>query len=165
MSHRINNAVLNERAFRLPPGRRVAADTRSLELRPDGPHSPAYTTQVAWGVADAVHVLIYATGSHVAAGLPTPATAHEVLGALRTAALGLPQLFNQFGGFLAELLDAGRLADHVRDPAVSVSLAEDHLVAARAAAQALEREVERAQAAINGLYIPDHGDAPGGEGR
>jgi hypothetical protein len=131
-----------------------------LELRPDGPHTPAYTVQVAWGLAEAVRVLNYAT-THAAAGLTTPATAYDVIGATKTAAQRLPQLFDQLSNFLERELDAGRLADHVREPAAAVETALMGLSRAGEAADEMERELERAQAAINGLYIPD--PAAGGE--
>lgn len=134
----------------------------SLELRPDGPHSAAYTTQVAWGFAEAVRVLNYATGSHAYAGLPAPATAYDVLGATKIAAARLPQLFNQLGQYLHQQLAAGRLADHVRRPAVSVETALMALDHAVMAAGDLGRQLERAQAAINGLYIRGTDNNPGG---
>jgi hypothetical protein len=141
----------------------VAVVTGPLELRPDGPHSPAYTVQVAWGVAEAVRVLNYATGSGAADGLRAPATVYDVLGALRTATLRLPQLFEQLSRFLDQQLEAGRLADHVREPAVAVETAREALRSALPAAAELDQQLLRAQAAINGLYVPDPGEAAGGE--
>jgi hypothetical protein len=138
----------------------VGVVTSPLELRPDGPHSNAYTVQIAWQVAEAVRVLNYATGSHAPAGLTAPATAYDVLGAMRTTALRMPQLFEQLAQFLEQQLEAGRLEDHVRHPAYAVESAVDALNDARSLTQTLEPALMRAQAAINGLYIPA-GDADG----
>lgn len=130
-----------------------------IELRPDGPHSNDYTVRTAWALAEAVRVLNYATGSHAAAGLTAPATVYDVLGAAKTAAQRLPQLFGQLGDFLDAQLEAGRLADSSgrgsgRHPSFAVEAARLELSDARAAANRLERALERAQAAVSGLHAP-----------
>jgi hypothetical protein len=122
-----------------------------VELHPDGPHSGDYTVRTAWAFAEAVRVLNYATGSHAGQGLPYPATVYDVLGAMKTGAQRLPQLFRQLTEFLDAEQEAGRLADDRGDPVAAVVEAGLHLDDAIRAADGLERAVERAQAAVSGL--------------
>lgn len=133
-------------------------------LDPHGPHSPRYTIHVAWGWAEAVRVLNYAT-QHCE-GLPWPITAYELTGALKTGAQRLPQLLRQTSQFLARELGASRVGDtSSADPAMAVTSATTALADAIATATALETALARAQNALASLYQPGTTIDPGHDGR
>jgi hypothetical protein len=124
-----------------------------ISLGVHGPHSPRYTLHVAWGWAEAVRVLNYATQS--SEGLPWPVTAYELTGALKTGAQKLPQLLQQTSRFLTSELGAGRVGDKSSaDPAIAVASAAMALADAITAAVALEAALACAQNALTNLYQP-----------
>lgn len=125
-----------------------------ITLDAHGPHSPRYTLHVAWGWAEAVRVLNYATQR--SDGLPRPITAYELTGALKTGVQRLPQLLQQTSQFLTHELRAGRVADKSSaEPAIAVASATMALADAIAMARALETALARAQNALTNLYQPD----------
>ena len=131
----------------------------TITLSTTGPHSPEYTRQVAYGLAECVRVLNYATGSGADAGISYPAVAYDVLGFLYTATARMPQLLEQFGLWLQQSADAGVLAeaDPARHGEVVVSVAAARQSLAEAAAclgGAATTALQDAQNAISGLYIP-----------
>jgi len=131
----------------------------TITLSTTGPHSPEYTRQVAYGLAECVRVLNYATGSGADAGISYPAVAYDVLGFLYTATARMPQLLEQFGLWLQQSADAGVLAeaDPARHGEVVVSVAAARQSLAEAAAclgGAATAALQDAQNAISGLYIP-----------
>jgi hypothetical protein len=124
-------------------------------LRPDGPHSPAYTQQVANALAEAVRTLVYATRADDA-GLEYPADAERLLAALHTATGRLPQLFAQLEAFLDAQLGTGRLgADRGLDPVRRVGSARVWLGSASQAAANLTADLQKAQNATAVLYVKD----------
>ena len=124
-----------------------------ISLDAQGPHSPRYTLRVAWGWAEAVRVLNYAT--QCPEGLPWPITAYEMTGALRTGIQRLPQLLQQTSRFLTSELGAGRAGDKSgADPAIAVASAALALADAITAAGALEEALACAQNALTNLYQP-----------
>lgn len=125
--------------------------TGELEDRLNGPHSPDHTAQAAFLAAETVRFLIYATGTHAAAGLPWPSASYEVLGSLKIAADRLPQLLNQLAGQMKRDRDAGLLGHDTRDPgqlAISVAEFERCLADAAVHAGSLAVNLSAAQSAI-----------------
>lgn len=124
-----------------------------ISLGAQGPHSPRYTLHVAWGWAEGVRVLNYATRS--SEGLAWPVTTYELTGALKTGAQRLPQLLQQTSRFLTSEHDAGRMGDTSgADPAIAVTAAAISLADAITAATTLETALARAQNALANLYQP-----------
>lgn len=129
--------------------------TEQVELRTDGPHSPDYTRDVGNLLAEAVRVLNYATLSECP-GLDYPGDAYSLLGALYTATMRLPQLFDQVAAFLRAQEVSGTLGeDHNRAVNVQAGIACGALITAREHAEALTGNLRRAQSAIAGLYVKD----------
>jgi len=127
-------------------------------LRPDGPHSDGYTTELADVFAAAVRVLNHATGPHADTGLTYPATAYSVTGYLAAGTHGLGQLTRQVMTFLDRELAAGRLGDDTgRPPALAVERARSHADDAARLASALSA----AFAAIQNELSPLHGTEGG----
>ncbi len=136
--------------------------SETITLSTLGPHSPEYTREVAWGLAECVRVLNYATGSAEDAGIAYPATAYEVLGALYTATGRLPQLLSQLSGWLERAAEAGRLAEERHgDVVAAVATAQEALECAAGHVGAVTSALQAAQNAIAGLSMPD--DDEGGE--
>jgi hypothetical protein len=80
-----------------------------IELRTDGPHSGAYTREVARAFAETVRVLNHATAA-AAGGLDHPQAADVVIGQLAAGARSLNQLLTQISAFVGAQVAAGRLA-------------------------------------------------------
>jgi hypothetical protein len=117
---------------------------------------------LARAAAEAIRGLNHATRDH--AGLGQPSAAYDVLGALRQAASGLPQLTAQITSYLDQALAAGKLGhDRGEDPAMAVDGAVIFLEDARRSAAALAGDLDAAQqqlARINGHPAPQHKDQP-----
>jgi hypothetical protein len=126
-----------------------------IVLNTDGPHSPDYTKQVGNALAEAFHVLNYATLPHEGApGLEYPSDVYSLLGALYTGTERLPQLMAQLTGFLDGQGDSGTLADdRGRAPGTQIAQASYHLGEAHTCAQEMTTALKRAQSAISGLYV------------
>lgn len=125
----------------------------------DGPHSPAYTQQVASALARCVRVLNHAThpGND---GLQYPGDVYALLGDLYTATGGLPQVFEQLADFLQSQAEGGRLGDSDgRDPFNQALIAGLHLGDVASSAKRMTDYLQQAQNAISGLYVKDGDDA------
>ncbi len=126
----------------------------TIELGPDGPHSPEQTAQAADVLAECVRFLNHATGRHAGQGLTWPADAYQVLGSLYTGTGRMPQLFTQLGTWLASQAAAGTMADdRGQDVTVLVAAAGEALAGAATAADALTTRLQQAQQAIAGLHV------------
>lgn len=126
--------------------------TETITLNTLGPHSPKYTSEVAWGLAECVRVLNYATGSDAAAGIAYPVTIYELLGALYSATGGMPQLLSQLARWLEDRKRAGALADDRHgDVGTAVADTASALDRARSSVAALTTALQDAQNAISGL--------------
>lgn len=133
--------------------------SETITLSTLGPHSPDYTRQVAWGMAECVRVLNYATGSSADEGIAYPATAYDVLGALYTATGRFPQLLSQLSGWLERAAEAGVLAeDRHGDVIAAVATAQEALARAGGQIAAVTSSLQGAQQAIAGLCMPDDGE-------
>jgi hypothetical protein len=138
--------------------------SETITLSTLGPHSPDYTREIAWGLAECMRVLNYATGSGADAGIAYPATAYDVLGALYTATGRLPQLLSQLSGWLEQAAEAGRLAeDRHGDVIAAVATAQEALAHAGGQISAVTSALQAAQNAIAGLYMPGDGEGGGPE--
>src|SRR3974377_801000 len=84
--------------------------SETITLSTLGPHSPEYTREVAWAMAECVRVLNYAASSGAETAIVYPATVYEVLGALYTATARMPQLLTQLNAWLERAAEAGDLA-------------------------------------------------------
>ena len=109
----------------------------TLHLNPHGPHSDDYTRQVAAGLAECVRVLNHATYQQAAASMPS--TVNEVLGNVRVALAGLPQLLRQLGDRLDEMaaddhMYDDRDHDNTELTLQTVAAVREHLAAGRVAA-------------------------------
>ena len=126
--------------------------TETITLNTLGPHSPKYTAEVAWGLAECVRVLNYATGSSAAAGIAYPVTVYELLGALSTTTGRMPQLLSQLARWLEDRMRAGALADD-RDGDVGAAVADARgaLDRARSSVADATAALQDAQNAIGGL--------------
>jgi hypothetical protein len=97
----------------------------TITLSPGGPHSPAYTRQVANAAAEAIRVLNHATFQASGGALAHPADVDAVIQALATMHARLPQLYGQLTGWLREQATAGRLqtshGPYRGDPAAAVA--------------------------------------------
>jgi hypothetical protein len=146
-----------------PPVRDDYSDGRTPDdlaalLRPDGPHSDAYTTAVAGVFAESVRVLNHATRSPD--GVAYPQTVYTVLTYLSGGTAGLGQLFNQLATFLNEMIAQGRLAhDLDADIRTEVAQVRDRLGAAIRHAAALYDDLAAAQNITSHLYVLDDGEA------
>jgi hypothetical protein len=124
---------------------RTSNDRRSnvdVTLRPEGPHSIAYTEQTAEAFAEVVRVLNYATGiDHGRDGLPYPSTVCSLLGYLRTGTGGMDQLLRQVGDAVARQQVDGVLSCHAGEfdgrPDAAAAATVAALDRARAAAKEL----------------------------
>lgn len=128
-----------------------------ISLHPSGPHSVAYTEQVAHAIREGVRVLNYATGDYAEHGLPYPGTAYSVAGSLKGAAGGMGQLFLQMSLLLRRQAADGHLkarGGHFDgDPAGAAAAGIAALDQARAAAAMLHRALESFQVATNALSM------------
>lgn len=130
-----------------------------IELHTAGPHSPDYTRQVAAALAEAVRVLNYATRDD-APGLEQPSDVYDLLGNLRAAFEGVPQLLDQVTGWLQHASQADRLrADGVNDPGKWVDAAATHLLGARYGARNLAEGIDRAFNKVAVLKAAEDTDA------
>jgi hypothetical protein len=127
----------------------------ATELRPDGPHSPAYTREVGNLLAEAVRVLNYATLGD-APGLEYPGDAYALLGALCTTTQRMPQLFEQMIAFLRAQASTGRLGESSgEDWNERTVLGMARLTDARVRVEQVTRALQSAQNAIAGLYVKE----------
>jgi hypothetical protein len=127
---------------------------QQIVFRPDGPHDPDYTVEVADAVSEGVRTLNYATRGRP--GLVYPSHVYDVLGRLQAAAAGLDQALRQMSDFLAEEASAGRAVEHRGGPyhgdtAQAVEDASAYLRNARIRAGMLAASLASAQEAISGL--------------
>ena len=83
--------------------------SETITLSPGGPHSPAYTRQLANAAAEAIRVLNHATFQTSSGALAYPAGVDAVIEALATMHARLPQLYGQLTEWLRGQLAAGRL--------------------------------------------------------
>ena len=83
--------------------------SETITLSPGGPHSPAYTRQLANAAAEAIRVLNHATFQTSSGALAYPADVDAVIEALATMHARLPQLYGQLTEWLRGQLAAGRL--------------------------------------------------------
>jgi hypothetical protein len=136
--------------------------SETITLSTLGPHSPDYTREVAWAMAECVRVLNYAAGSGVETAIVYPATVYEVLGALYTATARMPQLLSQLNTWL-ERAEAGRLADdRHRDPAAAVAGSQEAAGRAKVALRSVTAALETAQQEIAFLRAADRQEDAGG---
>jgi hypothetical protein len=99
-------------------------------LRPDGPHSPAYTRDVGNVLAEAVRVMNYATLAE-APGLEYPSDADRLLRDVLTALDRLPQLLGQVRVWLDGQASAGAVGhDQGQDASRSVAITGGALISA-----------------------------------
>jgi hypothetical protein len=137
--------------------------SETITLSTLGPHSPAYTRQVASAMAECVRVLNYASGSGAQMAIVYPATVYDVLGALYTATARMPQLLSQLIGWLEAVTEAGGVADdRHRDPAAAVSGMRDAAARAQAALDSLTAALDAAQQEIAFLRAADGREEAGG---
>lgn len=126
-----------------------------FHLNADGPHSAAYTKQVADALPEAVRVLNRATAT--SDGVPNPSTAYDVLGALYAAAAGMDQLLRQLDAHLVRF-DCDDLADSVTgNPALTLGAARGEVADARQDAANLARHLGHAFNNTSGLYLREGG--------
>jgi len=127
-----------------------------------GPAQLTSTITLARTAAEAIRGLNHATRHD--AGLDQPSVAYDVLGALRQAASGLPQLTAQITSYLGQALAAGKLGhDRGEDPALAIDGAVIFLGDAAISAGALAGDLDAAQqqlALINGRPAPHRKDTP-----
>ena len=137
--------------------------SETITLSTLGPHSPDYTREVAWAMAECVRVLNYAAGSGVETAIVYPATVYEVLGALSTATARMPQLLSQLNTWLERAVEAGRLADdRHRDPAAAVAGSREAAARAKVALGSVTTALETAQQEIAFLRAADGLEDAGG---
>lgn len=134
-------------------------------LRPDGPHSPEYTLEVAVVFSDSVRVLNHATlPANRWPGLEAPQDVYDLVGCLELGADRLTQTVNQLAYWLQRNLEAGRFAETPGGPwggaSGVVQSAAGSLVEAQVHAHDLGRALARAHTALSGLTAAD--DGPGG---
>jgi len=139
----------------------------SIELRPDGPHSPEYTRQIAALFAESVRVLNHATAPWQRSGLAYPSDAYGVLGDLAHGVGLLPQLLQQLTAFLERQTEAGHVGEdeygpHGGDPIAALAAVESWLQQATAAAGQLSAALQRAHSAVGGLHHLDQPTVDGG---
>lgn len=98
--------------------------SETVTLSTGGPHSPAYTRQVASAAAEAIRVLNHATLNHADEALANPSDIDAVIEALAVAHARLLQLYNQLTERLREWIAEGRLeighGQFRNDPAAAV---------------------------------------------
>ncbi|WP_161634183.1 hypothetical protein [Nocardiopsis potens] len=122
-----------------------------------GPHSPAYTRDVAQAVADTVNVL--GTAVHVPEGMAEAADAVAVLERLEQAAADLPRVVERIGGWMRAETAAGRLAvdpertvaDGAASDDAAVGALQLRVAEARALAEALTEALGEAREAAGEL--------------
>jgi hypothetical protein len=121
-----------------------------VELRTDGPHSPAYTRQLGDALAEVTRVLNYATTGS-AGGLEYPADVYGLLGALSAAASRLPQLLGQLAAWLQDHNAAGKISVDQGSATEAVVKASEHLMAAEAAVGRLQYALGQAHQITAGM--------------
>jgi hypothetical protein len=137
--------------------------SETITLSTLGPHSPAYTREVASAMAECVRVLNYASGSGAQTAIVYPAAVYDVLGSLYTATARMPQLLSQLIIWLERAAEAGRLADdRHRDPGAAVSGAQAAAARAEVALGSLTAALEAAQQEIAFLSAADGREDAGG---
>jgi hypothetical protein len=137
--------------------------SRTITLSTLGPHSPDYTREVAWAMAECVRVLNYAAGSGAETAIAYPATVYEVLGALSTATARMPQLLSQLTTWLERAVEAGTLADdRHRGPAAAVARSREAAARAKVALGSVMTALETAQQEIAFLRAADGKENEGG---
>jgi hypothetical protein len=138
----------------MPAALTVQDMTRAICRSVDGPHSEADTEAAAWLAAEAIRYLSYATQpGRQPDGMPCPATAYAVLGALSAVAARLPQVLFQVCNFLDCELAAGRLGDDSgASPHIAVERARRDLETAACLTPDLVGALVAAQADISGLH-------------
>jgi len=96
-------------------------------LNIDGPHSGAYSREVAEAVAEGIRVLNHAS-TGPASGLEYASAVDSILRHLQSAAYRLPPLLHQLAGWLQWLYNEGRLSDdRGRDPGTVLAGTLSHL--------------------------------------
>lgn len=124
----------------------------STEAGPDA--GPA---ELAERAAETVRALVYATGAG-GQQLRWPSDVYDVLGALQALADRLPQASDQLARFLANELEAGRVAatDGVfsGDAPAATASAEEWLAQAAVAARRLAECWGNAHTCVSGLSAP-----------
>jgi len=125
----------------------------SVDLNPDGPHSPEITARAGQLFDDTSRFLVYATMPR-RGGLAYPADVYRLIADLYTATARFPQMCEQLARFLRAQAATGRLYEaRGRDIALQVERAEMHLDQAAAAAHALTTALQAVQADIAGLGV------------
>lgn len=137
--------------------------SETITLSTLGPHSPDYTREVAWAMAECVRVLNYAAGSGAEMAIVYPATVYEVLGALSTATARMPQLLSQLNTWLERAVETSSLADdRHRDPAAAVAASREAAARAKVALGSVTTALETAQQEIAFLRAADGQEDAGG---
>jgi hypothetical protein len=123
-----------------------------VTLRPDGPHSDAYTAELADAFAETVRVLCRATRGQ---GLDDPTTVSAVMGRISSGVYGLAQLVGQLTAWLDSEIAAGRVVDELGSSPATVSRQlREHSGEAATHAARLAEQLDRAQQVISTLYRP-----------
>ncbi len=139
-----------------------------ITLDPGGPHSPAYTAEVASAIPEAVRVLNHATLNHPGDALAFPADADTVIRAVATAAQRLPQLFGQLCSWLAEEDLSGRTAatygEFSGEPAAAAATVRARLDDASAAAHTLQSALTAAAAVTATISASGQGEQETSDG-
>lgn len=127
-----------------------------LHLNIDGPHSDAYTREVADGLSECVRVLNHATMR--LSGVDYPSTVYSVLGRMHAAVTGMEQLLRQLEDALVRFRDAGQLGDDSGHPEQALANARAWLTESRQVSEHLARALGRAHAATSGMSFRDGGE-------
>ncbi len=125
----------------------------TITINVDGPHSGAYSRELAVAAGQAIRALNHATIG-IAPGLEHPSDVYTMLGALSGAAHGLSQLARQVAAWLEWADGQGRLGMDAGagDLAEAISKATTALAAARGGAQQLGERFGQAQDAISYVH-------------
>ena len=130
-----------------------------IELRTDGPHSGAYTREVARAFAETVRVLNHATTA-AAGGLDHPQAADVLIGQLAAGARSLNQLCAQISAFIGAQVAAGRLAaDSEPGTRTAADTARARLADAAGCARSLAAALEAAHESLSELRPAGPGGA------
>ena len=126
-----------------------------ISLNPDGPHSSDHTAELGALFDACSRAIVYATMTGKG-GVAYPSDVYRLVADLYSATARLPQMCGQMEEFLCAQVATGRLYEsRGRDIETQCDRAAIHLDQAAAAAGALTKALQAAQADIAGLGVKE----------